>query len=53
VDDVRERVIRIEAQNTDKQVEALSRRVTDREARNNKVSGVTAFGAWIIQSAPG
>jgi hypothetical protein len=52
VDDVRERVIRIEARETEKEVEDLARRVASLEEKNHRVSGVTAFGAWIAQSAP-
>lgn len=52
VDDVRERVIRIEARETDKQVEALMARVAALEARGYRVSGVTAFGSWLVQAAP-
>lgn len=52
VDDVRERVIRIEAQETEKRVEALSKRVAMLETQGNKISGVAAFGAWVAESAP-
>lgn len=63
VDDVRERVIRMEAKETEKHIETLNRKVEDLqgelntrvsalEARDNRVSGVTAFGAWVAQSAP-
>jgi len=52
VDDVRERVIRIEARETEKQVENLIKRVAALETQSNRVGGVTAFGAWIAQSAP-
>lgn len=63
VDDVRERVIRIEARGYDEQVKGLTKRVSELEeeleervaaleARNQRVSGVTAFGAWIVQAAP-
>jgi hypothetical protein len=60
VDDVRERVIRIEASKTEKQVEKLETkisgeindRLTALEAMDNRVSGVAAFGAWMAQSAP-
>lgn len=52
VDDVRERVIRIEARETEKHVEALNRRVAALEAKGQQVSGIANFGSWIIQSAP-
>lgn len=52
VDDVREKVIRIEARETEKQVEALNARVAALEARGNEVRGVANFGAWLIQAAP-
>lgn len=52
VDDVRERVIRLEAQEAGKQVEALGKRVSMLETQGSKISGATAFGAWIAQSAP-
>lgn len=52
VDDVRERVIRIEARETEKHVENLSKRLAIVEAKDNRISGVAAFGAWVAQSAP-
>jgi len=52
VDDVRERVIRIEARETEKQVETLGARVSRLEARGNQADGVTKFGAWLVQAAP-
>lgn len=52
VDDVRERVIRIEARETERTVESLSGRVAALEAHGNKVSGITAFGSWLVQAAP-
>lgn len=52
VRDVRERVIRIEARETEKQVEALNARVAVLEAQGQKVSAITAFGSWLIQAAP-
>jgi uncharacterized protein YlxW (UPF0749 family) len=52
VDDVRERVIRIEARETDKAVDTLSARVTQLEASRNQVQGIAAFGSWIVQAAP-
>ncbi|HEY2010509.1 MAG TPA: hypothetical protein VGH23_16085 [Rhizomicrobium sp.] len=52
VDDVRERVIRIEAKETEKAVEALSARVATLEARGNQARGVAAFGSWLVQAAP-
>lgn len=52
VDDVRERVIRIEARETEKHVEALNARVAALEARDNQITGVTSLGGWIAQHAP-
>lgn len=52
VDDVRERVIRIEARETEKAVEVLNARVAVLEARGQQLTGVTAFGSWIVQAAP-
>ena len=52
VDDVRERVIRIEARETDKEVDLLEARVAALEASGNRVSGATAFGSWLVQAAP-
>lgn len=52
VDDVRERVIRIEARETEKTVEMLSSRVSALEASRQQFTGVTAFGSWIVQAAP-
>lgn len=52
VDDVRERVIRIEALQTDKQIEELKSRVTMLEDTSNQARGVASFAAWLAQSAP-
>lgn len=52
VDDVRERVIRIEAKETDKQVRELKERVTALEALGNRVRGGADFGGWLIRAAP-
>lgn len=52
VRDVRERVIRIEARETEKDVEALEQRVKALEDSRSQVRGVAAFGAWLAQSAP-
>jgi len=52
VNDVRERVIRIEARETEKHVEDLEQRIKTLEDSRNQVRGVTAFGAWLAQSAP-
>lgn len=52
VDDVRERVIRIEAQQTEKRVEELDRRIQVLEEGSQRVRGVAFFGAWLAQSAP-
>jgi hypothetical protein len=52
LDDVRERVIRIEARETDKEVESLEVRVSALEASEQRVSGVAAFGSWLVQAAP-
>lgn len=52
IDDVRERVIRIEARETEKHVEALTKRVVILEAQGNRVSGIAGLGTWLAQSAP-
>ncbi len=59
VDDVRERLVRLEAQEADKLVEALRSelkaaisRVDQLEAARDRVVGVAAFGAWLARSAP-
>jgi len=52
VDDVRERVIRIEARETEKHVEELEKRIAALEDSRNQVRGITSFGAWVAQSAP-
>lgn len=52
VDDVRERVIRIEALQTEKHMEALEHRIKVLEDKSSQVKGIAAFGGWIAQSAP-
>lgn len=59
VDDVRERLVRLEAQEAGKLVEALRSelkaaisRVDQLEAARDRVVGVAAFGAWLARSAP-
>jgi ElaB/YqjD/DUF883 family membrane-anchored ribosome-binding protein len=59
VDDVRERLVRLEAQEAGKLVEALRSdlkaavaRVDLLEAARNKIEGAAAFWNWIVKSAP-
>jgi len=52
IDDVRERVIRIEAKEYEKRVDSLSKRVQALEALGNRVKGASSFGAWLAESAP-
>ena len=52
VKDVRERVIRIEATELGKELDQLSARVAALEAAGQKMSGITAFGSWLVQCAP-
>lgn len=59
VDDVRERLVRLEAQEAGKLVEALRSelkaaisRVDQLEAARDRVVGIAAFGAWLARSAP-
>ena len=59
VDDVRERLVRLEAQEAGKLVEAVRGdlkaalvRIDDLEAQRDKVAGVAAFWAWCARSAP-
>ena len=52
IDDVRERVIRIEAKEFDKRVDILSKRVQALEALGNRVKGGASLGAWLAESAP-
>lgn len=52
VDDVRERVIRMEALQTDKQIEELKDRVTALEDTSNRARGGAALIALIAQYAP-
>lgn len=59
VDDVRERLVRLEAQEAGKLVEALRSdlkavvaRVDLLEAARNKIEGAAAFWNWLVKSAP-
>ncbi len=59
VDDVRERLVRLEAQEAGKLVEAVRAdlkaalvRIDDLEAQRDKVAGAAAFWAWLARSAP-
>lgn len=52
IDDVRERVIRIEAKEYEKRVDSLSKRVQALEAQGNRVKGAASFGSWLVESAP-
>lgn len=52
VDDVRERVIRIEAIKTEKRVEDLNARVTALETQSHRIGGLAAFGKWLANNAP-
>jgi hypothetical protein len=59
VDDVRERLVRLEAQEAGKLVEALRgdlkgalARIDELEAQRDKVVGVAAFWTWLARSAP-
>lgn len=59
VDDVRERLVRLEAQEAGKLVDAVRAvlkaalvRIDDLEAERDKVAGVAAFWAWCARSAP-
>lgn len=59
VDDVRERLVRLEAQEAGKLVEALRSdlkaavgRVDLLEAARNKIEGAAALWNWVVKSAP-
>lgn len=52
VDDIKERVIRIEARDTEKRVDSMERRVYTLETQGNKTSGGIALMSWLTQSAP-
>jgi hypothetical protein len=59
VDDVRERLVRLEAQEAGKLVDAVRAdlkaglvRIDDLEAQRDKVAGAAAFWAWCARSAP-
>lgn len=59
VDDVRERLVRLEAQEAGKLVEAVRGdlkaalvRIDDLEAQRDRVVGVAAFWAWLARSTP-
>jgi len=59
VDDVRERIVRLEAQEAGKLVEAVRRdlqaaltRIDELEAQRDKVVGVTAFWVWLARVGP-
>lgn len=59
VDDVRERLVRLESQEAGKLVEGLRTelksavtRVDVLEAQRDKVVGVAAFWSWLVRSAP-
>jgi hypothetical protein len=59
VDDVRERLVRLEAQEAGKLVEAVRgdlkgalARIDELEAQRDRVVGVAAFWAWLARSAP-
>lgn len=59
VDDVRERLVRLEAQEAGKLVEALRSdlkaavaRVDLLEAARNKIEGAAAFWNWLVKSTP-
>lgn len=59
VDDVRERLVRLEAQEAGKLVEAVRAdlkaalvRIDLLEAQRDRVVGVAAFWAWLARSAP-
>ncbi len=59
VDDVRERLVRLEAQETGKLVESVRSdlkaavaRVDLLEAARDKVEGAAAFWNWVVKSAP-
>ena len=59
VDDVRERLVRLEAQEAGKLVEAVRgdlkgalSRIDQLEAERDKVVGVGAFWAWLVRSGP-
>lgn len=59
VDDVRERLIRLEAQETAKAVDAVEAklqaalsRIDTLESQRDRVAGVAAFSSWIARSAP-
>jgi uncharacterized sporulation protein YeaH/YhbH (DUF444 family) len=59
MDDVRERLVRLEAQEAGKLVDAVRRdlqaaltRIDELEAQRDKVVGVTAFWAWLARVGP-
>lgn len=59
MDDVRERLVRVEAQEAGKLVDTLRRdlqaglvRIDELEAQRDKVVGVTAFWSWLARVGP-
>ena len=59
MDDVRERLVRVEAQEAGKLVEGVRAdfkaalgRIDQLEAERDKVAGIAALGAWLAKSAP-
>ena len=59
VDEVRERLVRLEAQEAGKLVDAVRRdlhaalvRIDELEAQRDKVVGVTAFWSWLARVGP-
>ena len=59
VDDVRERLVRLEAHEAGKLVDALRTdingmlaRIDDLEAQRDRLVGIAAFWAWLARSAP-
>lgn len=59
IDDVRERLVRLESQEAGKLVEAVRgdlkgalSRIDQLEAQRDKVVGVGAFWAWLVRSGP-
>lgn len=52
VDDVRERVIKLEAREYERKIEALEKRVNELESAQDRRSGMASVGGWLSRSAP-